>query len=169
MTPNSVFYGPIEMPQTYRSTEATGSLIKLLRISSFFPPLVHWRFKFQALKKKKKKRERERVDLRHFNSSALEIIKRACSVKDKRDFFHYPCNNHQAPPLSSCFLPPSLSLPFSLSLSLSHIHTQEGIQEQGPWEDTAILWTEDTTILWTQDPNQRNIWSIDLYYGNWWK
>ena len=56
---------------------------------------------------------------------------------------------------------------FSLSLSLTHTHThththtREGIHEQGPWEDTAILWT--------QDPDQINIWNIDPYYGNWWK
>lgn len=41
MTPNTIFYGPIEMPQTYRLTEATRSLIKLLKISSFLLPLVH--------------------------------------------------------------------------------------------------------------------------------
>ena len=107
--------------------------------------------RIQILRPKKKKR----VELRHFNSSALEIIKRACSIKDKRNFFHYPCDT---PPSSSSLflLSPSLFLPPS-----PPTHTQEGIHEQGPWEDTAILWT--------QDPDQRNIWNIDTYHGNWWK
>ena len=120
MTPNSVFYGPIEMPPnlqinwSHRITNKTPEDFIILSSSGSL------RIQILSPKKKKKKRERERVDLRQFNSSALEIIKRACSVKDKRDFFHYPCNNHQAPPLSSCFLPPSLSL------SLSHTHTHRG-------------------------------------------
>ena len=161
MTPNNVFYGPIEMPPnlqinwSHRITNKTPEDFIILSSPGSL--------RIQILSPEKKKK----VELRYFNSSALEIIKRACSIKDKRDFFHYPCNT---PPSSSSLLllSPALSLSLSLSLSLlslslslTHTHTQEGIHEQGSWEDTAILWT--------QDPDQRNRWSIDPYYGNWWK
>ena len=105
MTPNSVFYGPIEMPPnlqinwSHRITNKTPEDFIILSSSGSL--------KIQILSPKKKKK---RVELRYFNSSPLEIIKRACSIKDKRDFFHYPCNtHHRAPPLSSHFPPPSLS------------------------------------------------------------
>ena len=145
MTPNSVFYGPIEMPQTYRSTEATGSLIKLLRISSFFPPLVHWGFKFYALTKKKKKSRAQTFQFFCFRNH-----KKSLFYQRQKRLFSLPMQHTTELLLS----PPTFSLP--LSLSQTHTHTGRNtwagslrrhchLVDSRPWSKKSL---KHRSLLW---------------------
>ena len=83
------------MPQTHRVTEATGSLVKLVKISSF---VISWFTEDSIFKPKKKK---NRVKLRYFWFFCLRNYEKNMIYKWKKRLFSPPLLHNWAPPIIS--------------------------------------------------------------------